>query len=134
MGPRHRLGPAWWPKASPGNLQRRAGWECSGWLDGEFAWVGDPAWDLTRMDVFRPKPLPPTPRAFYEGYGALPPEPTRSVYELYIQLWMAAQHVEGQRAWVPTYDAAWRYVGSLDEHIRAIGGLLGAPSRDTGPA
>ena len=40
---------------------------------------------------------------------------------------MAAEDVEGQQAWLPTHEAAWRYVGSLDQRIRGIAALLGAP-------
>jgi aminoglycoside phosphotransferase (APT) family kinase protein len=102
-------------------------WECSGWLDWEYAWVGDPTWDLVRMDVFRPKPLTSTPVAFYEGYGAFPAEPARSLYELHIQLWMAADYLAGNRALQPTYEAALKYVGTLDERVGAIHDLLRTP-------
>lgn len=67
------------------------GWECSGWLDWEYAMVGDATWDVVRMDLFRTKPIGPTPRVFYEGYGAFPSEPNRSIYELSIYLWMYNQ-------------------------------------------
>jgi aminoglycoside phosphotransferase (APT) family kinase protein len=26
-------------------------WQCTGWLDWEFAWTGDPAWDIASVDV-----------------------------------------------------------------------------------
>ncbi len=71
-------------------------WTCSAWLDWEYAWSGDPDWDLVRMDLFRLKPIGPTPDAFYEGYGSFPQEPNRSIYELSIYLWMA-KPVHGRR-------------------------------------
>ena len=69
-------------------------WTCSAWLDWEYAWSGDPVWDLVRMDLFRMKPIGPTPAAFYEGYGSRPQEPNRSIYELSIYLWMANQYLD----------------------------------------
>lgn len=57
-------------------------WRCSAWLDWEYAWVGDPNWDLVRMDLFRRKPIGVTPDAFWEGHGRSPAEPERSVYTL----------------------------------------------------
>ena len=96
------------------------GWRCSGWIDWEYAWVGDPTWDLVRMDLFRRKPLGPTPDAFWEGYGAAPHEPERSVYELHIQLWMANQYLDGDRQLMPTYAAAMQYVERLREVVRAL--------------
>jgi aminoglycoside phosphotransferase (APT) family kinase protein len=26
-------------------------WRVTGWLDWEFAWSGDPAWDIARLDI-----------------------------------------------------------------------------------
>lgn len=93
------------------------GWECSGWLDWEHAWVGDPVWDLVRMDLFRRKPIGPTPQAFWDGYGSPPSEPRRSFYELQINLWMANQYLDGSRALLPTYRTAIRYVETLDDQL-----------------
>jgi len=95
-------------------------WRCSGWLDWEYAWVGDPTWDLVRMDLFRRKPLGSTPDAFWEGYGAAPREPERSIYELHIYLWMANQYLDGDRQLMPTYAAAMRYVERLDEVVQTL--------------
>jgi aminoglycoside phosphotransferase (APT) family kinase protein len=93
------------------------GWECTGWLDWEYAWVGDPAWDLVRMDLFRMKPIGPTPPAFYEGYGSAPPELYRAFYELHIHLWMANQYLDGDRSLLPTYAAAMEYVDALESRL-----------------
>ncbi len=100
-------------------------WTCSAWLDWEYAWSGDPVWDLVRTDLFRLKRIGPAPDAFYEGYGAFPREPNRSIYELSIYLWMANQYldgeVDGERVLMPTYEAAMRYLEQIDESVARIG-------------
>ncbi len=95
-------------------------WQCSAWLDWEYAWVGDPNWDLVRMDLFRRKPIGATPDAFWEGYGRYPAEPERSVYELHIYLWMANQYLHGDRHLPPTYAAAMAYVDRLESAVHGI--------------
>ena len=97
-----------------------AQWQCSAWLDWEYAWVGDPNWDLVRFDLLRRKPIGATPDAFWDGYGRYPAEPERSVYELHIYLWMANQYLDGDRHLPPTYEAAMAYVDRLDEAVRRI--------------
>ncbi len=106
-------------------------WRCSAWLDWEYAWSGDPAWDLARLEIFRLKPIGPTPAAFYEGYGDAPKDPEWTIYELSIYLWMADQYLEGEvdeeRVLMPTYEAAMRYLGRIDEVVKRIGRTLGMP-------
>lgn len=102
------------------------GWECSAVLDWEHAWVGDPTWDLVRMDLFRLKPIGPTPEAFWEGYGHRPIEPQASFYELHISLWMANQHLDGSQALPPTYEAATDYVHDLERHLSRLEDILTA--------
>jgi hypothetical protein len=99
-------------------------WGCAAWLDWEYAWVGDPNWDLVRMDLFRRQPIGPTPEAFWEGYGRAPAEPERSVYILHIFLWMANQYLHGDRQLLPTYEAALAYVQQLDVVVQSIRRLL----------
>lgn len=98
------------------------------WLDWEYAWLGDPAWDHASMDIFRLKPIGPTPAAFFEGYGAVPKDPERTIYELSIYLWMANQYLDGEvdeeRVLMPTYEAAMRYLGRVDEVMGRIDGAL----------
>ena len=71
------------------------------------------------------KQIGPAPDAFYEGYGAFPREPNRSIYELSIYLWMANQYldgeVDGERVLMPTYEAAMRYLEQIDESVARIG-------------
>ena len=106
-------------------------WRCSAWLDWEYAWAGDPAWDLARLDLFRLKPIGPTPAALFEGYGEVPKDPERTIYELSIYLWMANQYLEGEvdeeRVLMPTYEAAMRYLGRIDEAVERIDRALEMP-------
>lgn len=106
-------------------------WRCSAWLDWEYAWSGDPTWDLARLEIFRLKPIGPTPPAFYEGYGNAPKDPEWTIYELSIYLWMADQYLDGEvdeeRVLNTTYEAAMRYLGSIDETVERIGRALGKP-------
>ncbi|MCC6178454.1 MAG: aminoglycoside phosphotransferase family protein [Chloroflexi bacterium] len=96
------------------------GWECSGWLDWEYAWVGDPDWDLVRMDLFRIKPIGPTPAAFYNGYGTAPADLSRRVYTLHIFLWMANDFLSGRSTLPPTYEAAMAYLDSFDTALELL--------------
>ena len=106
-------------------------WTCSAWLDWEYAWSGDPAWDLARLDIFRLKPIGPTPAAFFEGYGNAPKDPEWTIYELSIYLWMANQYLDGEvdeeRVLMPTYEAAMRYLEQIDESVERIGRALVIP-------
>lgn len=95
-------------------------WICTAWLDWEYAWVGDPTWDLVRMEIFRVKSVGSTPPEFYEGYGAFPSEPHRSVYELAIYLWMYNQYLDGDRTLMPTYEAAMKYMAQVDLSIQKL--------------
>lgn len=101
-----------------------SGWECSGVLDWEHAWVGDPTWDLVRMDLFRLKPIGATPEGFWQGYGRHPTEPQASFYQLQISLWMANQYLNGSEALLPTYLQATSYVEDLDRHLSHLLSLL----------
>lgn len=86
------------------------GWRCTGWLDWEFAWAGDPAWDLARLDIFRSRDIGPTPHAFYEGYGSVPAPFVSELYELAILLWMSNEAATGDRLLTPTYRRAHHYL------------------------
>ena len=106
-------------------------WRCSAWLDWEYAWSGDPIWDLARLKIFRLKPIGPTPPAFYEGYGNEPKDPEWLIYELSIYLWMADQYLEGEvdevRVLMPTYEAAMRDLERIDDVVDRIGRTIGMP-------
>lgn len=106
-------------------------WGCSAWLDWEYAWSGDPTWDLARLDIFRLKQIGPTPAAFFEGYGDAPKDPEWTIYELSIYLWMADQYLDGdvdeERVLMPTYEAAMQYLGRIDKAVERIDRALAVP-------
>ena len=96
-------------------------WTCSGWLDWEYAWVGDPTWDLTRMDLWRTKPIGQTPDAFWKGYGKHPMEPNRSIYQMSLYLWQANEALtSSDDRLTATRCQALEYVTCLDEHIQRL--------------
>ena len=101
------------------------GWRCSGWLDWEYAWVGDPAWDLAHMDLWRMAPIGDTPAGFWEGYGSRPPEPNRSVYEMSLCLWQAGEGLGLPRdRRTETQRRALEYVEGIDRHIGMLRELV----------
>lgn len=63
-------------------------WKCTGWIDWEWAWIGDPQYDLMRNEVMRFRDIGPTPQAFYDGYGASRTA-IGALYELGFQLLLA---------------------------------------------
>lgn len=105
--------------------QSEVGWCCSGWLDWEYAMVGDPVWDLVRMDVFRLKPIGATPQAFYDGYGDTHGQRFREIYEMSILLWLADEYLDGvdagepdsNRTMIATYRMAMAYAESFPDHL-----------------
>ncbi len=90
--------------------QGNSGWTCTGWLDWEFAWAGDPAWDLARLDIFRSIDIGPTPASFYSGYGSGPAPVVSELYELAILLWMSNEAATGDQQLLPTYQRAHHYL------------------------
>jgi aminoglycoside phosphotransferase (APT) family kinase protein len=99
------------------------GWSCSGWLDWEFARVGDPYWDVGTLDF---RPARQVPEAFYEGYGALPAEPQTSIYELLMATWRTRVELEQGSSWLwPTQQARLDYLHRLPEYIDRLAALLG---------
>jgi aminoglycoside phosphotransferase (APT) family kinase protein len=105
-------------------VQDHGRWTCAAWLDWEFAWVGDPVWDLARLDVFRITDIGPTPDAFFDGYGSAPESPAYEFYVLAINLWMVNQADDGGTALPPTYAAARKYVRDLPRHLIHIETML----------
>ncbi len=74
------------------------GWRLSAWLDWEFAWAADPAYDLMRATVQRYAPIGPTPRAFWEGYGSEPDPVGISAATLHYVLGAHVEHLGGGRS------------------------------------
>lgn len=101
----------------------RGGWECTGWLDWEFARAGDSLWDVGTLD-FRPAGL--VPSAFYEGYGSDPPEPQASVYDLLMATWRTRTELEHGSSWDwPPREARITYLRGLPNQLDRLGELLG---------
>lgn len=69
------------------------GCRCTGWLDWEYAWVGDPNWDLARTDIWRIRDIGATPESFWDGYGALPDEPHFTFHQMSLYLWIANEQL-----------------------------------------
>ncbi len=109
--------------AHPWNVLVRdhpVGWRCVAVLDWEFAWVGDPAWDLVRMDVFRVNDIGATPVAFFDGYQSESDPLVCDLYRLAIMLWMSNQAAEGDDGLLPTYRAAAAYLEALPRTLTSI--------------
>jgi len=102
-----------------------SGWTCTGWLDWEYAWVGDPTWDLVHMDIWRQSEIGPTPESFWEGYGSHPVEPNRSVYEMSLYMWKAGEQLtDPHPSPSPTHRAALEYVANVGQKVEALRDLL----------
>lgn len=97
-------------------------WRLSGWLDWEFAWVGDAAWDHMRMMVQRFANFGPIPDAWWEGYGTRPPELNLAVAVLHFMLWKALDHFAG----IDSRDAeiALTWLTDLPTHLDDLEALL----------
>ena len=94
-------------------------WHLSGWLDWEFAWIGDPAWDHMRMTVQRFAPIGPTPEAWFDGYGTHPPPLNLAVSTLHFMLWKASDPVDTR-----DHDVAIGWLADLPVHLRRLPDLL----------
>lgn len=92
----------------------RGEWHVSGWLDWEFAWSGDPAWDIARLDIFRLNDIGPTPKAFTFGYGEPRIPVVSELYEFAIMLWMSNQDAAGDKLLRTTYLKAHQYLLQAD--------------------
>jgi aminoglycoside phosphotransferase (APT) family kinase protein len=98
------------------------GWRCTGWVDWDCARAGDPLWDVATLD-FRPAGL--VPPAFYAGYGAAPPEPQASVYELLMAVWRTRAELEGHGSWRwPPRAARDAYLRELPARLARLARLL----------
>jgi hypothetical protein len=73
---------------------------------------------------FRPAGL--VPDAFYAGYGAPPPEPQASVYDLLMAAWRTRAELQGEGAWRwPPQAARVAYVRDLPSRLARLAGALG---------
>jgi Ser/Thr protein kinase RdoA (MazF antagonist) len=98
----------------------RGGWRVTGWLDWEFAWSGDPAWDIARLDIFRLKDIGPTPEAFATGYGEPRVPIVSELYKFAIMLWMSNQDAAGDELLRLTYRHAHEYLSRADSMLSRL--------------
>jgi hypothetical protein len=85
--------------------------------------AGDPLWAVATLD-FRPAGL--VPEAFSAGYGAPPPEPQASVYELLMAAWRTRAELEGHGPWRwPPPAARLAHLRELPARLARLAGLLG---------
>jgi len=97
-------------------VDRRDGrWQCTGWLDWEFARVGEPSFDLARLDLARSPSEPAVPAAFWAGYGD-PPDPLNlAVSRLAVALWFG--RAGGCSDEPDRYAPARTYLKELHRHL-----------------
>lgn len=95
-------------------------WQCTGWLDWEFAWAGDPAWDIARLDIFRLKDIGPTPESFTRGYGSRRVPVVSELYTFALTLWMSNQAAAGDQLLLPTYQNADTYLATADQTLAGL--------------
>lgn len=99
-------------------------WACTALLDWEFAELGDPLWDLVRFDRLRRRSLPPSPAAFFDGYGDTGPAPVWELYELALHLWQAVD-VDGWPQPLASHRLADEYLAGLPARLERLEGALG---------
>lgn len=97
-------------------------WQLSGWLDWEFAWAGDPAWDHMRMMVQRFSDFGALPNAWWDGYGSRPRELNLAIAVLHFMLWKALDHVAGIDSRDAAVALAWLI--ELPQHLAELEQLL----------
>jgi len=94
-----------------------SGWQLAAWLDWEYAWMGDPEWDLARFDVFTRAQVGGVNDGFWRGYGARPDPARHGFYELHVMVWFGS--LSNPRPSSLT-EAARVYVADLDRHLDVL--------------
>lgn len=87
--------------ANPWNVlvvHRQGRWRLAAWLDWEFAWAADPAYDVMRATVQRYAPIGPVPDAFWAGYGESVDAVGLAAATLHHVLGLHAEVAEGARS------------------------------------
>ena len=98
-------------------------WRLSAWLDWEFAWHADPAYDHARATEQRFAPIGPTPQSWWDGYGERPPAVRLEAYALHLLLWKAVERLDGLVT--PETDLVWAALASVPDRLARIEALLG---------
>jgi aminoglycoside phosphotransferase (APT) family kinase protein len=101
-------------------LVRKEGaqWRLAAWIDWEYAWMGDPEWDLARFQIFTTAQAGLVEDAFWAGYGGSPDPAKFPFYELHAMAWLGS--LRNPRPTALTA-AARAYVDQIDAHLDALG-------------
>lgn len=101
-------------------------WEVQGWLDWEWAWIGDPDYDLMRLSAMRFQPIGATPASFFAGYGRHP-GPLVTFYAVGFWL-LCAVEGRGVDGLEPLVADAGRFLASLPrDRDRIVADLAASP-------
>ncbi|MGH2377226.1 MAG: phosphotransferase family protein [Candidatus Limnocylindria bacterium] len=93
-------------------------WRLAAWLDWEYAWMGDPEWDLARFEIFTRAQVGAVNEAFWAGYGRRPDPRKLPFYELHAMVWFGS--LQKRRPTV-LVEAARDYLRDLDRHLDQLG-------------
>lgn len=97
-------------------------WRFRAWLDWEFAWVADPAYDHVRATVQRFADIGPTPDTWWDGYGGRPEPVAFAAHALHDVLWKAEERLGGL-AW-PETAHAWALLPSVPGRVARLRAAL----------
>lgn len=98
-------------------------WRFRAWLDWEFAWVADPAYDHVRATVQRFADIGPTPDSYWEGYGSRPDPLPFAAYALHLVLWKAEERLDGQDS--PETRRFWSMLPTVTDRVIGLERALG---------
>jgi len=98
------------------------GWAFRAWLDWEFAWVADPAYDHVRASVQRYADIGPTPDSWWEGYGGRPEPVAFAAHTIHYALWKAEERLDGLDS--PETRLAARLLPSLPARLDRLAAAL----------
>lgn len=97
-------------------------WRFRAWLDWEFAWAADPAYDHVRATVQRFADIGPTPDTWWEGYGSRPDPLHQAAYALHYLLWKSEEHLDGTR-W-PETERTWAALATVPARLAHLESAL----------
>lgn len=98
-------------------------WRFAAWLDWEFAWSADPAYDLLRATEQRFADIGPTPESWWDGYGSRPDPLHHEAYGLHYLLWKAEERLDGL-VW-PETERVWAMLPSVPARLDRLAAALG---------
>lgn len=92
-------------------------WKLAAWIDWEYAWMGDPEWDIARFEVFTRAQVGAVNDAFWAGYGSVPDARKFPFYELHAMVWLGSLRDPRPTALTAVARA---YVRDIDRHLGAL--------------